>query len=89
MASLDVSRTLPGDLRLGLGLRYAGENLSDLWGGPPLKSYLTLGLRVELPLEDRISVYGRVDDATDRAPETVRGYGAPGRVATFGLRARF
>ena len=89
MASLDVSRTLPGDLRLGLGLRYAGESLSDLWGGPPLKSYLTLGLRVELPLEDRISVYGRVDDATDRAPETVRGYGAPGRVATFGLRARF
>ncbi|MCA3753813.1 MAG: TonB-dependent receptor [Phenylobacterium sp.] len=89
MASLDVSRTLPGDLRLGLGLRYAGESLSDLWGGPPLKSYLTLGLRVELPLEDRISVYGRVDDATDMAPETVRGYGAPGRVATFGLRARF
>lgn len=89
MASLDVSRTLPGDLRLGMGLRYAGESLSDLWGGPPLKSYLILGLRLELPLANGFSVYGRVDDATDRAPETIRGYGAPGRLATLGLRARF
>lgn len=89
MASLDVSHTLPGDLRMGLGLRYAGESLSDLWGGPPLKSHLTLGLRAEAPLGERLSVYGRLDDLTDQAPETVRGYGAPGRVATLGLRARF
>ena len=89
MASLDVSRTLAGDLRLGLSLNYAGESLSDLWGGPPLKSRLTAGLRVEAPLGSRLSVYGRIEDVTDAAPETVRGYGAPGRVATLGLRARF
>jgi vitamin B12 transporter len=89
MASLDVSRTLAGDLRLGLSLNYAGESLSDLWGGPPLKSRLTAGLRAEAPLGARLSVYGRIEDVTDAAPETVRGYGAPGRVATLGLRARF
>ena len=89
MASLDVSRTLAGDLRLGLSLNYAGESLSDLWGGPPLKSRLTAGLRAELPLGALFSVYGRIEDVTDEAPETVRGYGAPGRVATLGLRARF
>ncbi|MCA6300283.1 MAG: TonB-dependent receptor [Phenylobacterium sp.] len=89
MASLDVSRTLAGDLRLGLSLNYAGESLSDLWGGPPLKSRLTAGLRAEAPLGARLSVYGRIEDLTDAAPETVRGYGAPGRVATLGLRARF
>ena len=89
MASLDVSRTLAGDLRLGLSLNYAGESLSDLWGGPPLKSRLTAGLRAEAPLGSRLSVYGRIEDVTDAAPETVRGYGAPGRVATLGLRARF
>jgi vitamin B12 transporter len=89
MASLDVSRALAGDLRLGLSLNYAGESLSDLWGGPPLKSRLTAGLRAEAPLGPRFSVYGRIEDLTDAAPETVRGYGAPGRVATLGLRARF
>ena len=89
MASLDVSRTLAGDLRLGLSLNYAGESLSDLWGGPPLKSRLTAGLRAEAPLGARLSVYGRIEDLTDAAPETVRGYGAPGRVATLGLKARF
>lgn len=89
MASLDVSRTLAGDLRLGLSLNYAGESLSDLWGGPPLKSRLTAGLRAEAPLGDRVSVYGRIDDLTDEAPETVRGYGSPGRTAHIGLRARF
>ena len=89
MASLDVSRTLASDLRLGLSLNYAGESLSDLWGGPPLKSRLTAGLRAEAPLGARLSVYGRIEDVTDAAPETVRGYGAPGRVATLGLRARF
>ncbi|MCA6286304.1 TonB-dependent receptor [Phenylobacterium sp.] len=89
MASLDVSRTLAGDLRLGLSLNYAGESLSDLWRGPPLKSRLTAGLRAEAPLGARLSVYGRIEDVTDAAPETVRGYGAPGRVATLGLRARF
>ena len=89
MASLDVSRTLAGDLRLGLSLNYAGESLSDLWGGPPLKSRLTAGLRAEAPLGPWLSVYGRIEDLTDAAPETVRGYGAPGRIATLGLRARF
>ena len=89
MASLDVSRTLAGDLRLGLSLNYAGESLSDLWGGPPLKSRLTAGLRAELPLGTLLSVYGRIEDVIDEGPETVRGYGAPGGVATLGLRARF
>jgi vitamin B12 transporter len=89
MASLDVSRTLAGDLRLGMSLNYTSESLSDLWGGPPLKAHLTAGLRAELPLGPLLSVYGRIEDVTDEAPETVRGYGAPGRVATLGLRGRF
>lgn len=89
MASLDISRTLAGGAQLGLALSYAGESLSDLWGGPPLKAHLTAGLRAEAPLGTSLSVYGRIDDLTDEAPETVRGYGAPGRTAHIGLRARF
>jgi vitamin B12 transporter len=89
MAALDVSRTFAGDLRLGMSLNYVGESLSDLWGGPPLKAYLTAGLRAEMPLGRLFSVYGRIDDLADEAPETVRGYGTPGRVATLGLRGRF
>ena len=89
MAAIDVSRTLAGALRLGLSLNSVGESLSDLWGGPPLKAYLTASLRAELPVGRLFSVYGRIDDLTDEAPETVRGYGAPGRVATLGLRGRF
>jgi vitamin B12 transporter len=72
-----------------MGLNYAGESLSDLWGGPPLKSRLTAAVRAEAPLGGRVSVYGRIDDLTDEAPETVRGYGSPGRTAHVGLRARF
>jgi vitamin B12 transporter len=89
MAALDISRTLAGGVRLGMGLNYAGESLSDLWGGPPLKSRLTAAVRAEAPLGGRVSVYGRIDDLTDEAPETVRGYGSPGRTAHVGLRARF
>ena len=89
MASLDVSRTFGSQVRAGLSLAYAGESLSNLWGGPPLKSRLTVGLRADAPVTPSVSVYGRIEDLGDAAPETVRGYGAPGRTATLGLRARF
>ncbi|PSJ38587.1 TonB-dependent receptor [Sphingomonas deserti] len=52
-------------------------------------AYTIVDARIELPASARVSVYARVENLFDDHYETARRYGALGRSAYAGIRARF
>lgn len=53
-----------------------------------LDGYTLVGLRASVSLGQQFEVYGRVDNLTDTAYETVSGYGTAGRNAHVGVRVK-
>ena len=87
MGSLDLTWTAPGKLDLGLGLRHVGEGLDTAFTGM-LKAYDLADLRVDYALNDRLSLYGRVENAGDTSYQTAGGYGQTGRRVWLGIHAK-
>lgn len=87
-AGLDWQTPLAG-LKLGADLRFAGDSFDDRGNFTRLESYGLLTLRASLPLGDRFELYGRVENVTDTAYQTVAGYGTYGRSAFVGIRAKW
>jgi vitamin B12 transporter len=53
-----------------------------------LGGYTLLNLRISYQVTDRLELYARVDNATNKWYETVYLYGTYGRTAFAGLRAK-
>ena len=53
-----------------------------------LGGYTLLYLRAAYPVTDKLEIYGRVDNATNKYYETVYEYGTWRRTAFIGLRAK-
>lgn len=87
-AGLDWQTPLAG-LKLGADLRFAGDSFDDRGNFTRLESYGLLTLRASLPFGDRFELYGRVENVTDTAYQTVAGYGTYGRSAFVGIRAKW
>ena len=73
----------------GVGVRYVGEAFDNASNTNRMKSYTLLDLRTSYPINETVSVYGRIENLTDRTYETTRNYGSPGRAAYVGVRAKF
>jgi vitamin B12 transporter len=73
----------------GLGVHYVGESFDNGSNTRRLKSYVLTDLRASWPLRDGLEIYGRVENAFDKAYETTANYGSTGRGAYIGLRSRF
>jgi vitamin B12 transporter len=54
-----------------------------------LDGYTLATIRAAVPIGERFEVYGRVENVTNAAYETVSGYGTSGRNAHIGVRAKF
>jgi vitamin B12 transporter len=52
----------------------------------PNDSFVRLDLRAAYALSDLVTVYGRIENATDKAYQDVSGYGEPGLSAFAGVR---
>ncbi|MBC3942775.1 TonB-dependent siderophore receptor [Sphingomonas albertensis] len=82
------------DYRFALGLSVGGtvslvgDSFDDAGNTVRLDGYALAGIRAEMPINDRIALYGRVDNLTDARYETVAGYGNYGRAAYGGVRLR-
>jgi vitamin B12 transporter len=76
-------------LRSSVDVRYGGRSFDDSANQIPLGGYVLLGLKVSYAVLDRLEVYGRVDNATDKHYETAYQYGQYGRTAFAGVRATF
>ncbi len=79
-------------LSLGADVTHGGAR-SDTIGFPGtvvgIDAFTTLDLRANYDVTDTFSIYGRVENVTDKEYELVTNYGQPGRNATVGVRARF
>jgi vitamin B12 transporter len=82
-------RTLLHDLTLGADLRAVSHSFDDAGNFVQLPGHALLTLRASLPVTDRIELYGRIENVTDKRYQTAAGYGAPGRSAYLRARARF
>jgi len=75
-------------IHLGAGIRASGESFDDAANTVLLKSYVLADLRIRYVINDRVELYGRLDNITDSRYETAEGYGQPGRRLWLGLHTR-
>jgi vitamin B12 transporter len=92
-ANVSVNYTWPIRLNTTVTARFSGYSLDQNFNVYPvttvhLGGYTLLNLRVSYPVTDRLEVYGRIDNATNKWYETTFQYGSWGRTAFLGVRAK-
>lgn len=87
--SLAADYRFPFGLQVGGSLLMVGDSFDNAGNSVRLDGYALVGLRAEMPINDMIAVYGRVDNLFDEQYQTVAGYGTLGRAAYGGVRLRF
>ena len=88
-ASVSVDYRLPFGLSVGGTVSVVGDSYDDAGNFTRLDGYTLASLRAELPVGDRIVVYGRVENLFDEKYQTVATYGTFGRTAFGGVRVKF
>ena len=88
LGSADLSWDATDRLTLGLGVRHAGEAFDDVYNSRQLDAYTLADLRANYALNDRFSLYGRVENAGDTRYETAADYGQTGRRLWLGIQVR-
>ena len=83
--SADWTTPLQG-LKLGADVRLVGDSFDDRGNVTRLDGYGLLTLRAAVPLGEHLELYGRIENVTDAAYQTVAGYGTYGRSAYGGVR---
>jgi vitamin B12 transporter len=78
-------------LKLGADLRVASKSVEYAGGGAPLTldGYVVVTVRAELAVNDRVVLFGRIENVGDEDYEIAAGYNTAGRSAYVGARARF
>ena len=78
----------PWGVAIGGTITHVGDTFDNIGNTVRLDGYALASLRAELPLGDRLALYGRVENLFDEQYQTVAGYGTPGRAAFGGVRLR-
>lgn len=87
-ATLDWTAPVAG-LTLGADLRAVSASFDDAGNFTRIDPYTLVTLRAALPLGEQFELFGRVENVGDVHWATAAGYGAPGRSAYAGVRARW
>ena len=87
--SLTVDWQTPFGLSVGSSVLLIGDSFDDASNSAALDGYALVGLRASLPINDRLELYGRVDNIFDVQYTVVAGYNSFGRNAAVGVRAKF
>lgn len=89
-AAFVVDYRLPFGLGIGGTVQIVGDSFdSDSYGSRVrVDGYALASVRAELPIGERLSVYGRIDNVTDARYQTVAEYGTYGRAAYGGIRVK-
>ena len=87
--SLTVDWQTPIGLSVGSSVLLIGDSFDDASNSVALDGYALVGLRASLPINDRLELYGRVDNIFDVQYSVVAGYNSFGRNAAVGVRAKF
>ena len=87
MVSVSADWTTPVEgLKLGADLRMVSDSFDDRGNFTRLDGYGLLTLRASVPLGEHLELYGRVENVTDAAYQTVAGYGTYGRSGYGGVK---
>lgn len=86
--SLSADYRLPFGLSIGGTVQMVGDSFDNARNTVRLEGYTLASLRAELPLNDRLSFYGRVENVFDERYQTVANYGTIGRAAYGGIRVK-
>ena len=89
-AAFVVDYRLPFGLGIGGMVQIVGDSYdSDSFGSRvQVDGYALASVRAELPIGNRLSIYGRIDNVTDARYQTVAEYGTYGRAAYGGIRVK-
>ena len=87
--SANVDYRFPFGLSVGGTLSHVGDSFDDAANTVRLDGYVLASVRAEMPVAERLSIYGRVENVGDERYEVVRGYGTYGRAAYGGVRFQF
>lgn len=85
-AHLAVNYSVSEVMSFGIGLHHKKSVIDS---GVELNDYTLLNLNSSYQLNDRVKVYGRLENAMDEDYETVSGYGTLGRAFYVGVSSRF
>ncbi|HVF94143.1 MAG TPA: TonB-dependent receptor [Sphingomonas sp.] len=86
--SANADYRFPFGLSVGGTLSHVGDSFDDAANSVRLDGYAVASVRAELPIGERLSVYGRIENVTDSRYQVVSGYGTYGRSAFGGVRVR-
>ncbi len=86
--SMSADYRFPFGLGLGATVRVVGDSFDNAANTVRLDGYTLTDIRAELPLGDRFSLYGRVENLFDAEYRTVANYGTLGRAAYGGVRVK-
>ena len=87
--SLTVDWQTPIGMSVGSSVLLIGDSFDDASNSVALDGYALVGLRASLPINERLELYGRVDNIFDVQYTVVAGYNSFGRNAAVGVRAKF
>lgn len=87
-ASVNADYRFAFGLSVGGTVSLVGDSFDDAGNTTRLDGYALASVRAEVPINDRIALYGRVDNLTDARYQTIAGYGTYGRAAYGGVRLR-
>ena len=92
-ANLSLDYTWPYSVKTTVAARYGGPSFDQNFNVYPtaivrLGGYTLLDLRASYPVTDKLELYARVDNVTNKSYETIYQYGTWGRTAFIGLRAK-
>ncbi|EGF93400.1 vitamin B12 transporter btuB [Asticcacaulis biprosthecium C19] len=85
---VDIDYRATERLSLGVGLRHVGDSFDNAANTRLLKAYDLVDLRASYTVNDRLRLYGRIENAGDSRYETASFYGQPGRRVWLGVNAR-
>jgi vitamin B12 transporter len=88
-ANTSATYRWPSRVSTTVGARYASRSFDDAANKIALGGYVLVDFKISYALGDRLELYARVDNATDKPYETAYLYGTYGRVGFAGVRATF
>jgi len=89
MGNLSAAYRWPVGLTTTAAVRYVGKTYNNDLNTQVVNGYTLVDLRASYPIRESLEIFGRVENVFDKDYQTVLNYGAPGRGAFVGLRARF
>ncbi len=88
-ASLSVDWASSWKVTLGSTITITGDSFDNLANTRRLDGFVLASFRASYPITDKVELFGRIENAFDEKYQTVSGYGAYGRSAYAGVRAKF